>query len=198
MGVSQRRFVEGISFCPHLPEVGGVLTAESMRVLGSERGPEFYLAALRFAQSLWREGKPAQALLQLNRAWSADLRGDEEVLAEWPSPFRALVWMLERSSEGCFLGNPVRHFQHLATRMSGPRGELRKWRAWAGFHLAERVLPADGFPRDEEQAAGEGIVFPAPEEVLESLARLGWEGEGEMLGAILAGRSGRDERNDGS
>lgn len=195
--MSERCFNEQIPACPGLPEVGGLLTAESLRVLGSERGPVFYLAALRFAQSLWREGKPAQALLQLNRAWSADLRGDEAVLADWPSPFRALVWMLGRSPEGCFLGNPVRHFQHLATRMSGPRAEPRRWRAWACFHLAEQVLPADGFPRDGAQAAGEGVVFPAAEEVLGQLARLGWDGEAEMVGEILAGRTGPEERSDG-
>lgn len=188
--MSARGFVEQIPACPDLPEVGELLTAELLRRLGPERGPAFYVAALRFSQSLWREGKPAQALLQLNRAWSAELRGDEEELARWPSPYRALVWMLERSPDGHFLGNPVRHFQHLATRMSGPRGEVRKWRAWACFHVAERILPAEDYPRDEEQVAAEEVVFPPPEEVLRELARLGWAGEAELVAEILAGRSG--------
>lgn len=196
--MSARGFVEQISACPHLPEVGELLTAESLRRLGSERGPAFYVAALRFSQSLWREGKPAQAILQLNRAWSADLRGNEEELARWPSPYRALVWMLKRSPEGRFLGNPVRHFQHLATRMSGPRGEVRKWRAWACFHLAESELPPDACPRDGEQEVAERIVFPTWEEVSEELGRLGWPGEGEQFAEVLAGRSGPPERSDGS
>jgi hypothetical protein len=196
--MSVRIFAEHILPCPHLPEVAEALTAESIRAAGPDRGPRFYLATLRFGQSLWREGKPAQAILQLNRAWSADLRGDEEELARWPSPYRALVWMLERSPEGHFLGNPVRHFQHLATRMSGPRGEVRKWRAWACFHLAERVLPADGYPRDEEQVLAEGVVFPPPREVLKELGRLGWPGEGEQFAGILTGRSGTAERSDES
>jgi len=194
--MSARGFVEQIPACPHLPEAGGLLTAEVLRRLGPERGPAFYVAALRFSQSLWREGKPAQALLQLNRAWSADMRGDEEELARRPSPYRALEWMLERAPEGHFLGNPVRHFQHLATRMSGPRGEVRKWRAWGCFHIAERVLRADRYPRDEEQVAAEGVVFPSPEEVLRELGRLGWPGEGALVKEILAGRSGPVERSD--
>jgi len=97
--------------------------------------------------------------------------------------------MLERAPEGRFLGNPVRHFQHLATRMSGPRGEVRKWRAWACFHLARRVLPADAYPRDEDQVATEGVVFPSTDEVLRELGRLGWPREGELFAGILAGET---------
>lgn len=159
-----------------------------MRPFRTDRGPGFYLAALEYAQSLWRRGYPAQAILQLNRAWSADLRGDEPVLVEWPSPYRALGWILRERPEGRFLGNPVRHFQHLASRMHGVRREPRVWRAWAAFHLAEAVLGTAGFPRDEEQIAREGLRIPRWEEVMAGLAEHGWPGEGELVEVVAGGR----------
>ena len=153
-------------------------------------GVQFYLATLSFAQSLWLEGKPAQALLQMNKAFLADLQGDEPELEEWPLPYAAKAWVLARTGEDEFLGNPVRHYQHLATRMSGPRPELRTWRAWACFHLAERVLGREGFPRDEEQIEKEGVVVPEEGEVLERLGELGWAGEAEIWSAEAVSKRG--------
>ena len=159
--------------CPFLPEAEerpGALAA-----LGRERGEGFYRTALARAQGLWVAGEPAQAILRLNRAWAAALRGDEEILGEWPSPFRALGWMLARAPEGRFLGNPVRHFQHLATRMNEENRDARVARAWACFHLAERVL---GMERDEAQIEREGVAVPTLDEATGALERLGWPGEG--------------------
>lgn len=119
--------------------------------------------ALVFAQGHWQEGKPAQAILQLNKAFSADLEDDDPVLKEWPWPYAALEWILEHAADGSsgFLGNPVRHFQHLATRMSGPRREVRIARAWKCFRIARRVLAGRGdFPLDGRQIAREGICIP--------------------------------------
>ena len=121
----------GRAGCPYLPAVDRRLTAEWTRIHRGRRDAGFYRAALEYGQSLWMEGKPAQAILQLNKAWSADLEGGECVLSEWPLPYRALVWMLKHAPEGRFLGNPVRHFLHLATRVRGERAEIRIWRAWA-------------------------------------------------------------------
>jgi hypothetical protein len=148
--------------CPLLPEVGGVLDFSVTRRHGCERGAEFYLDALRFAQSQWCAGKPAQAILQLNKAWMAELPAHHPVFETYPSPYRALVWILQTAScRDCgYLGNPVRHFQHLASRMVGPRAELRAWRAWLCFHLAERVLHPAEYPRDGEQIAREGLWIP--------------------------------------
>ncbi|MEK7954024.1 hypothetical protein [Luteolibacter soli] len=146
----------------------------------------YYFAALSYAQSLWREGKPAQAILQLNKAFMADLSGDEEVLGKFPPPYGALVWMLQQRPEGRFLGNPVRHFQHLATRVSGERKEIRAWRAWACFHLSQRVLPEGEFPPDEEQVAREAVVFPGWEEVLDAIREMGWRGEVEVLEGVAS------------
>ena len=138
---------------------------------GADRGAGFYRDALAFAQGHWMAGKPAQAILQLNKAFSADLRDDDPVLQEWPWPYSALEWIMGNAADGSagFLGNPVRHFQHLATRMSGPRREVRVVRAWKCFHIARRVLAGRGdFPLDGRQIAREGIFIPFAGEVFRS------------------------------
>lgn len=171
-------FLTSITPCPDLPAVVSPLRADVTRCLGEDRGPLFYVAALRYAQSLWREGKPAQAILQLNKAWMADLPPDDPILQEWPAPYRALSWMLKHGQELGFIGNPVRHFQHLATRVNGPRREVRQWRAWACFHLAEKVLAdAERYPRDFPQSEREGLTFPYLGQTRNSLYIHGWSGE---------------------
>ena len=167
--------------CPLLPEVSRPHGHMVTRVHAPHKDGRFYLAALCYAQSLWREGKPAQALLQLNKSFMANLRGDEEVLQRHPPPYAALVWFLRHRPADRFLGNPVRHFQHLATRISGERSEIRAWRAWACFHLAQAILPPHEFPIDEEQVAKERIVFPDWETVLHAIRASGWSGESEVL-----------------
>ena len=171
--------------CPLLPAVSELLTAEDTRRFRGEQGTEFYLAALRYAQSLWLEGKAAQSLLQLNKAFMAHLGGGEPILLEWPLPYGAKRWVLENCPPGEFLGNPVRHYQHLATRMSGPQAELRTWRAWACLHLSEAVLPRDDYPRDERQIEREGVVVPEWEEVLARLREFGLPGEAELAHEVV-------------
>ncbi len=161
--------------CPFLPDADGSLSAVSIRAAGADRGEAFYRLALQCAQALWQRGLPAQAVLMLNRAFSADLGGGVAVLREWPPPYRALRWILENRDEGHFLGNPRRHFQHLATRMSGPRAEVRTWRAWACWHLARIARPGD--PADEAQIASEGLVEPDESTIGDRLGELGWPGE---------------------
>jgi len=173
--------------CPLLPEVAQPHGPMVTRVHAPQKDSRFYLAALCYAQSLWREGKPAQALLQLNKSFMANLRGDEEVLQRHPPPYAVLVWFLRHRPAGRFLGNPVRHFQHLATRVTGDRREIRAWRAWACFHLAQAVLPAREFPIDEEQAAKERITFPPWETVLQAIRNSGWSGESEVLQRTFKG-----------
>ncbi len=144
------------------------------------KGADFYLDALSFAQSQWISGKPAQAILQLNKAWMADLTGAEPILQTHPSPYRALVWIMKTAANGGhgYMGNPVRHFQHLASRMSGPRAEIRSWRAWLCFHLAEKTL--SGFPRDGEQLAREGLWIPGVRRTLHEVSAKGWEAEAKV------------------
>lgn len=183
--------------CPWLPEVKDVLGPAVTRRHGARRDHVFYQDALSYAQSQWQSGKPAQALLQLDKAWmwvpgrhgenpmgdpGSDPGDGRKLVCELSGvadPYRALVWILRQAWRGDrgFLGNPVRHFQHLASRMSGPGAELRAWRAWACMHLAERALPGAGFPRDGGQICREGLWIPAWSATLAALARLGWPDE---------------------
>ncbi len=165
--------------CPWLPRIDAIHDFTLTRRHGARRDAAFYRDALRYAQSQWVCGKPAQAILQLDKAWMADLTGETMVLAEHPPPYRALAWILRRAAAGNhgYLGNPVRHFQHLASRMSGPRGAIRSWRAWLCMHLAEQILPPCGFPRDGRQLAREGLWIPSHHAALNALARHGWPGE---------------------
>ncbi len=144
---------------PHLPPAPADLTPAHTRQHREECGPAFYQACLEFAQSLWLQRKPAQALLQLNKS----------SFAEGPFPYAALKWFLEHREDDLFIGNPVRHFQHLATRMSGPRSEIRISRAWACFHLSKAILPAEEFPEDDSQIENEALKIPSLGEVLDSL-----------------------------
>ena len=66
--------------CPLLPPIAEPVSAKDSRAIGQERGESFYKMCLEYAQTKWIKGLPAQALLQLNRAMSADLTGDEEYL----------------------------------------------------------------------------------------------------------------------
>lgn len=172
--------------CPCLPEITEIHDFSLTRRHGGAKGAEFYLDALRFAQSQWLAGKPAQAILQLNKSWMADLPDGDPVLLTNPPPYRALVWILERAStRDCgYLGNPVRHFQHLASRMSGPRAEIRSWRAWTCFHLAEEILNRSQYPRDGGQIAREGLRIPSWQQALHEVSQNGWPGEAAELRSL--------------
>ena len=174
--------------CPCLPVISEIHDFSLTRRHAGDKGPRFYEDALRYAQSQWISGKPAQAILQLDKAWMADLRPDDPVLLEFPPPYEALVWILGQSVGGDrgYLGNPVRHFQHLASRMSGPRAEIRSWRAWYCLHLAERILPASLRPRDGVQIAREGLEIPGFHQSLHQISLYGWHQEASI--ALVAMR----------
>jgi hypothetical protein len=165
--------------CPWLPAVSEIHDFSITRRHGGKKNAEFYLDALSYAQSQWMMGKPAQAILQLNKSWMADLIADDPVFLTSPPPYRALRWILKTAADGdCgYLGNPVRHFQHLASRMSGPRSEIRSWRAWLCFHLAEYLLDSARFPRDGEQIAREGLWIPNFQRACNEVSAKGWQGE---------------------
>lgn len=112
----------------------GVLTAH-----GRDRGEAFYLTALTYGNYLWRHGHAGRAILKLDRAFGADLRGDESVLRAWPLPYLAMGWIFQHAP--AFVGNPRVHFQHLADRMNEPRREQRRWRMWACWALCRLSLP---------------------------------------------------------
>ena len=151
--------------CPFLPETDHLLTHEDMAAVEGERGPLFYETAQRYAQSLWRSGFPAKALLLCSRAMAADLHAEDEILRRWPMPYQAVAWILVNRPAGQFLGNPRLHYQHLASRMVSPKKELRTWRAWACWYLAKELLDAAQFPGDLTQVHREGIVEPTHDEI---------------------------------
>jgi hypothetical protein len=155
-----------------------VLDFTCLHALGARRDREFYVQALLYAQSLWLQGLPAQAILLVNRALGADVRAGDPVLQNWPLPYRAMRWLLENRTAGQFIGNPRRHWQHLATRMVEPRKELRTWRAWACWWMARTLFP--GLPADEHQLAEENVREPEEHEIFAQLTALGHPGEAAL------------------
>lgn len=184
--MSEPKHIAGREACPYLPLAPDVMLASDTRALRAGNDHDaYYLATLECAQSLWLQGKPAQALLQLNHALGVEIAPGSQALMQWPLPYQAIVWMFTRRHEDGFLGNPVRHYQHLASRMSGPRKELRSWRAWACFHLAENVLPEAEFPRDQRQIEREQLIIPSSDEVLKQLSNRGTDMDIQILRALL-------------
>ncbi len=171
---------------PLLPPIDRPWRAAEMNVFGKTRGPDFYLAAHCCAQSLWQEGLPAQAILMLNRALSAPLPASEPILQTWPLPYRALAWLMLHRPDGQFMGNPRRHWQHLATRMVEPHKDLRTWRAWACGYLAREILPENEFPPDLEQIREEGVVEPDHATIAAQLGALSPANDLEVWSDTLA------------
>ena len=170
--------------CPHLPVPRRDLDWRALNAFGvGDRGELFYRACLEYAQSLWQRGYAARAVLCLDRAMGADLRGPEAALAEFPMPYAALVWLLGHTPRGTFIGNPRVHFQHYADRMNEPRRERRRWRAWACWALARRAMPhLPGDPRHK-------VDEPTIGQISDRLGRHGipgesalWHAEWERLG----------------
>lgn len=157
---------------PLLPEINRAYSAAEINAFGKDRGPLFYETCHLYAQSLWRSGFPAKCILLLNRAFSSPLSRGEPVLETLPLPYQAMAWLLLNRQEGQFIGNPRRHWQHLATRMVPPDKDLRTWRAWACWYLAKEILPEDAFPADHQQIREEGVVEPAYADIQEALNRL--------------------------
>jgi hypothetical protein len=164
--------------CPHLPAAVANMTAGDLLVFGKDRGAVFYELSLTYAHTLWQRQLPAQALLQLNRALGADLAPESPILQRWPLPYAAVAWMLCHRPADAFLGNPRRHYQHLATRMVPPRRERRAWRAWACWALARRILPY--LPADREQLVREALQEPEIPEIARQLALHGSEAECQL------------------
>lgn len=138
---------------------------------GTARGETFYLTALEYGHYLWLRGFAARAILCLDRAFGANLCGNEEVLNAWPLPYAAMTWILRHTPSDQFVGNPRVHFQHYAGRMNEPRREQRRWRAWACWALSRKVLPdLAGDPKHV-------VVEPSPDEIMVKLDQYGHIGE---------------------
>lgn len=164
--------------CPYLPLPEKALGSSHVRRLGKERGAAFYLAALEYAQSLWLQGFPARSLLLINRALGAQVSDGTPELQRWPLPYAAAAWVMCHRAEDQFVGNPRRHYQHLATRMVEPRKEQRSWRAWACWFMACRIFP--DYPADVQQLLEENVSEPDRDTILRNLRALGLPGEAEL------------------
>jgi hypothetical protein len=161
--------------CPHLPAPRAGLDWRSLHAhRETDRGAEFYQDCLEYGHALWQRGLPARAVLCLDRALGADLRGNESVLASWPLPYAAMAWLIGCTPTELSVGNPRVHFQHYAGRMNDPRREQRRARAWACWALTRIVRPElPGDPRHQ-------IAEPTTEEIAAALRAHGHPGEGEL------------------
>jgi hypothetical protein len=160
--------------CRHLPAPPAAMDARALSAHGADRDAAFYVTALTYGHYLWQNGQPARAILKLDRALGADLRGHEPELREWPLPYDAMAWILRRLPAGVFIGNPRVHFQHLADRMNEPRREQRRWRTWACWSLTRLVRPE--FPADPKHA----VVEPTHEVIADNLDAHGLPGETQL------------------
>ncbi len=165
--------------CPHLPVPPAQMAASALSAHGFARDGAFYLTALTYGHFLWQNGQAARAILKLDRALLADLRGDEPVLRDWPLPYEAMTWFLRHTPPDVFIGNPRVHFQHLADRMNEPRREQRRWRTWACWALCRSVRPE--FPPDPLHQ----VVEPARELIAEKLTTHGIAGETDLWLQVL-------------
>lgn len=163
--------------CPFLPDAQPSLDYRYLRELGSARGTGFYLRALVYGQTLWLRGYSARALLAVTRGLYADLRGKDEVLQQWPLPYRAVAWIVAHHPANGFLGNPRVSYQHQADRVRGVRAQQKSARAWACWLLVREVRPdLPGDPRHR-------IVEPSRDEVAARLDRFGLPGETSVWNA---------------
>ncbi len=166
--------------CPHLPVPRAGLDWRALHGFrAADRGWEFYLTCLEYGHALWRRGLAARAILCLDRAFGADLRGDETGLGDQPLPYEALAWIILHTPRDVFLGNPRVHFQHLAGRMNEPRREQRRWRAWACWAIARAIRP--DLPGDPKHH----VVEPTWAEIERELGVHGHPGEAKTWQAIL-------------
>jgi hypothetical protein len=166
--------------CPFLPVPREHMDWRDLSSHGEERGAEFYATLLEYGSFLWRRGQSARAMLCLDRAFGANLRGDEAVLAQWPMPYAAMSWFLRYTPPEIFMGNPRVHFQHFAGRMNEPRREQRRWRAWACWAMARAILPH--LPGDPKHR----IEEPSLAEIRRKLEEHGFAGEAALWDTEMA------------
>jgi hypothetical protein len=165
--------------CPHLPPPRAGLDWRALHAFrDAERGGAFYFACLEYGHALWQRGFAARALLCLDRALGADIRGDEPELRVQPLPYAAMAWLIAETPPEVFLGNPRVHFQHYADRMNEPRREPRRWRAWGCWALARAVRPS--LPGDPKHR----VVEPTLDAIDAGLRAHGLAGEAELWRAV--------------
>ena len=166
--------------CPHLPKPRPNLDWRSLNQFRAEqRGAEFYHACLEYGHDLWLRHLPARALLCLDRAMGADLKGNEPILEQFPLPYAAMHWFMAHTPTDVFIGNPRVHFQHYADRLKEPRRDQRRWRSWACWALAKKTNPA--WPGDPKH----NVEEPTLDQIEEALQTHGHPRESNLWHGVL-------------
>jgi hypothetical protein len=146
---------------------------------GGDRGAEFYLSALTYAQHLWQRGLAARALLAVDRALLAEVPAGDPVFLPWPPPYHALRWIMIQASPESLVGNPRVHYQHLAGRLRSPRAGQQRARCWAAWHVARLVNPLwSSDPKHE-------VHEPTVEEISAALHQYGLPDEAAIWHAAM-------------
>ena len=170
--------------CPYLPEPEPEMSYRDLTELRGGDTEAYYSKALQYGHYLWRRGKAGRAILALTRALYADLPPSAPVLRDWPLPYAALHWIVAHHTSDDFPGNPRVSFQHQATRLRGPRAELRRARAWAVWALIRDARPH--LPADDAQ----GILEPSLPDIATMLERHGHPNETNLWKAIFRNTPG--------
>jgi hypothetical protein len=165
--------------CPYLPIPDQNLDWRHLRSCDGSRGPSFYFHSLEYAQFLWMNDTPARSLLAIDRALFAEIKGDEKQLKRWPLPYAGVGWIIRHATDGVFLGNPRIHFQHLADRIRDPNRRIKKWRAWACWHVVRGHRP------DLEGDPQHSVEPPSERSVADALKRHGIPGETDLWKSAL-------------
>lgn len=165
--------------CPLLPPVTSTLSWRDLESAPDQA--ELYRRCLRYAQQLWQANLPARALLAVDRALYCDLRADDAALDEHPLPYAVIRWIIASDCGETFTGNARVHYQHLADRVRGPRAEIKRWRAWAGWALARVARPE--LPNDPKHQ----VLEPDLREIEAGLRASGLPGEAETWVKALKG-----------
>lgn len=141
--------------------------------------PGFYFKALQYGNYLWQTGHAGRAILAVTRALYADINEEGPVLVDWPLPYAALKWIIAKHDSDDFPGNPRISFQHQASRLRGPRQELRRARAWAVWAIIRKARPSlPGDPADP-------VVEPCEQEIQARLDEFGHPNEAELWARVL-------------
>ncbi|PXA05178.1 hypothetical protein DDZ13_04245 [Coraliomargarita sinensis] len=141
--------------------------------------PAFYYNALKYGHFLWQQGHAGRAVLAITRALYADISEEDPILSEWPLPYAALLWIFENHRSDDFPGNPRVSFQHQATRLRGPRKELRRARAWATWALVCQARPdLKGDPHDP-------LPEPTHQDIRKLLEKFGHSNEASLWRQVI-------------
>lgn len=160
---------------PNLPTPNANMSWRDLNAFRmNQRGSDFYVTCLSYAQFLWSKELPARAILCLDRALGAELHGNEACLDKHPLPYHALAFIIKNVPPDAFIGNPRVHFQHYADRLGPPRKDIRKWRSWACWAIVRNLRP--DWPNDPKHT----VVEPQFDEIERNLRLHGHTGEAEL------------------